>query len=155
MTTLHVPIGIPASGKSTLAAQLRLKHDYLVVVSSDELREALGLSPDSNEVWQSFHFAIAASLGAGLDVFADATNLSYRHDYSYAGADRTVAHVLQTPFDKCFIRNSVRERKVPYVVMRKMQDQMDQLILTDLIRVEGFDQVLIHSPEGTKEFALL
>lgn len=84
MSTLYIPVGIPGSGKSTWS---RTQTD-IVIVSSDsirkefvaDLREAHGPDApiDNGKVFQIFHERIRAGLIHDMNVFADATNVTYR-----------------------------------------------------------------------------
>lgn len=69
MTTLYVPIGVSASGKSTVTSSLDAK-----AVSSDEIRRELGLQPGT-PVWNHMTNRTIDLLSQGHSVTYDATNL--------------------------------------------------------------------------------
>lgn len=69
MTTLYVPIGVSASGKSTVAKKLDATH-----VSSDAIRRDADLPPGAS-VWEKMNRMTLSLLAEGRSVTYDATNL--------------------------------------------------------------------------------
>ncbi len=77
---LTVLVGLPGSGKSRLAAELRGRTGC-VVLESDALRKLLVRRPaysalESRRLFQAVHKAIAALLADGVSVVLDATNVA-------------------------------------------------------------------------------
>lgn len=155
MPSLHVMIGVPASGKSTLAEQLRTSEappDQCVVVSSDALRVVLTGDPDAPldkdaEMWPLYHKSVEAALANGYSVVADATNLteaSRAPYFQHSSKVRVVAHLMCVPYMAAAMRNGLRSRCVPTHVMIEMQSRMDAITVQDLYD-EGFDEVILHT----------
>lgn len=79
MTQLRILRGVPASGKSTYAAEYR--DDGWAVVNRDDLRMALFgryVDVDEEVITAAEDAAIRANLSAGFDTIVDATNLNNR-----------------------------------------------------------------------------
>ena len=74
MSTLHLMIGIPGSGKSTYVKELLKTHDY-VLVSTDKVRQDNPNLPES-EVFPTVYRTMGEALNKGLDVVFDATNIT-------------------------------------------------------------------------------
>ena len=82
MSTIILPIGISGSGKSTWLKE-RLKNEYDIVVSSDELRLKLtGRVSDESKIKEVFELAelmIDDAVKQNKSVYYDATNLRSKH----------------------------------------------------------------------------
>ena len=78
---LIVMCGLSASGKSTIAKELAVKHNA-AIVSSDAIRkEICGTVADQSkneEVFKTFHKRIREYLNNGQSVIADATNITMK-----------------------------------------------------------------------------
>ena len=130
MNTLYMMIGLPGSGKSTIANKLA-NYLNIPVVSSDKVREELTGSEEDfsrdGEVWVN---AIPARLNTNLlvgDVVFDATNLRVRDRNKLSKHLMThekVAIVVDTPMEECIARQATRSRKVPIEVIQEMQNDM-------------------------------
>ena len=74
MSTLHLMIGIPGSGKSTYVKEILKTKDY-VLVSTDKVRQD---NPDlpEQEVFPTVYRTMGEALKNGLDVVFDATNIT-------------------------------------------------------------------------------
>jgi len=134
VTELLVLVGLPGSGKSTLARQwVDADPAHRARVSRDDLRMMLHGRLAWEQTWQegqvtvAQHAAIAALLGAGISVVADATNLTARHRQALgeiaqqAGA-RVVIQVVDTPVEECITRDAARPdgRRVGADVIRRL-----------------------------------
>jgi len=126
--TLYLPIGIPASGKTTFFySSLKLSDE--VRVSSDDLRFILtGDMQDQSAngtVFHIVHMIVQQRLSRGLDVYVDATNLVFRDIKPYISC--AVEHEQEIMvFDfienvgRARQRNRRRDRVVPEDVMDRM-----------------------------------
>lgn len=126
MTELLVLVGLPGSGKTTLARQwVDADPAHRARVCRDDLRIMLHGHLAWEQRWQedqvtvAQHAAIAALLGAGISVVEDGTNLVTRHRQALAeiakqAGARVVVQVVDTPLDECVARDAARppERRV-------------------------------------------
>ena len=124
MSVLWLPIGPPASGKSTLASQM-VNADKLAsdgVVSPDYYRRVLtGDIGDMGENALVFDLCLKimhARLDHQLDVWLDATNTNpgFRSDMIATASLPGVVVVgirMTTPVEECRLRNELRDRTVP------------------------------------------
>lgn len=129
MNKLYMMIGLPASGKSTIAKDIA-KSEGAIIVSSDEIRKELfgDINDQSNNV-KVFEEVINRTkfyLANKYNVIIDATNINYkkrRHLLNSIdnlhGKDR-IAILVATPYEECLERNKLRERKVPEEVIKRM-----------------------------------
>lgn len=120
MTTLKILRGVPGSGKSTHAAELRAAG--MTVVNRDEIRFSLfgaywGASVDEEVVTKVENAAIEGALAAGRDTVVDATNLRNKNlnaKLSFASRyGATVEFVdFPVPLETAITRDAGRERNV-------------------------------------------
>lgn len=135
-------IGLPASGKSTYATEV--KPD--LILSSDKIREELygdeSRQGNPAEVFSVLYERMEKAIdnGNGSEhIIIDATNMSKR-DRSKAieiakGGNHIIrAVVMDTPIAVCIRRNDARERKVPDFVFDRMLRKYEEPSLS-----EGFD----------------
>lgn len=89
MSTIHILIGLPASGKSTWRAKHILANPEAVTVSTDDMIEeyaaANGLTyseafkkVDFKSLNTRFKYAIKAAVEEGRDIIVDRTNMSVK-----------------------------------------------------------------------------
>ncbi len=133
-------VGLPGSGKSTIAAEHRASG--VAVHSSDEIREELfgnaAVQGDNDIVFRLLHRRITEDLQSGKSVTYDATNLNYRRRAEFLrqinklGIQNLVKRcvLLATPVDICKERNRSRSRSVPDEAIDRM--------------VRGFDPPTLH-----------
>lgn len=129
MSKLYMMIGLPASGKSTIAEKIS-KSEGAIIVSSDEIRkELLGDINDqskNNLIFETVEERIKFCLANNQDVIFDATNINYKKRRAFLQRMRSlysfeaIAILIATPYEECLIRNVQRERKVPEEVIKKM-----------------------------------
>lgn len=130
MSTFHFVVGIVGSGKSTYAKKLVAELNATLVSSDDIRLEVCGDMTDQSKNSFIFTRVIPDRITAGLssgDVVYDATNVSRKARKDVCAlakglGAKVVAHVLQTPFEECYRRNSARvERVVPdFVIDRQI-----------------------------------
>ena len=113
--TLYVMIGLPGSGKSTIAE--KYTHN---IISTDDIREEFF----TDDPYPIVEKRLIESLKKQRDVLIDATNLTRKNRRNYLmfakqRKARTVAVVLLTPFDVCLERQLKRKRNVPKDVIKK------------------------------------
>lgn len=149
MTKLFLMIGLPASGKSTLAEQIAKSEDA-EIVSSDNIRKELygdeNIQGDNNKVFRILQERIINGLENNKNMIYDATNISYKTRMAFLQRlnklkVEKIAIMVATPYEDCLIRNSQRERKVPEEVIKRMYNNfyVPQYF-------EGFDDIqIIHN----------
>ena len=133
MAQLIVPIGLPASGKSTYRAQwLAEDPDGRIAVSYDDLR--LGMfGPDwvwnrreEEQMKKQARMIVQKALMAGLSVIVDNTNLSRRVRSSWQDLGRDVGAEyievdVSTPLAECIRRDRQRgDKRVGQAVIDEM-----------------------------------
>lgn len=143
--TLVMLIGLPASGKSTLANQYKVLNYN--IYSSDAIREELGGSETNQNINQlvftTLHKRIKADLAAGISCVYDATNISYKRRMAFLRDLNVIcfkkAIVVATPYEVCLLQNQKRERKVPEFVIERMYRNFDMPYY-----YEGWHEIAIH-----------
>lgn len=125
MNKLYTMVGIPGSGKSTIANQI----PNAIVISSDAIRKELygaeEIQGNGKQVFDLVYKRIGEELTKGNDVVFDATNLTPRaRNAVFRFPAERIAVFVNTPLDVCLERNAVRERKVPEEVIYRMYDNL-------------------------------
>lgn len=129
--TFYMMVGLPGSGKSTKAEQI--KNEFgAKIFSSDALRkEKFGdekIQKDAAGIFKELLNRCAASLDSGYTTVLDATNLSYKKrmeflrelDKKVSLAFSKICVLMATPYEICCERNTSRERVVPDEAMKRM-----------------------------------
>lgn len=121
-------VGLPASGKSTKAKELAIKHNA-IIHSSDALREELhgdeNAQSDNPMLFRELHRRIKDDLSKGNSVIYDATNTNHKRRASFLLelkhiSCEKICYVMAIPYKQCIERNRARERKVPEEVIKRM-----------------------------------
>lgn len=128
MNKLIMMVGLPCSGKSTMATKLAEKCNANIH-SSDAIREELSgdiNNQDINDlVFRTLHKRIKEDLRNGKNCIYDATNISYKRRMAFL---RELASIpcekicvlMATPYEVCIKRNAERKRCVPEYVIKRM-----------------------------------
>lgn len=128
MNKLFLMIGIPASGKTSLAEDIAKSEDA-IIVSSDNIRKELygdeNIQGDNNKVFRILEDRIIKGLKANKNMIYDATNISYKKRMAFLQRIKKlevekIAVMVATAYEDCIVRNSQRERKVPEEVIKRM-----------------------------------
>ena len=152
MRELIVTMGIPGSGKSTIAAKTPTKH----VICPDNIREMLFGDPthqDNNDlVFAHAHSRLKTILNDGESVLFDATNVQAfaRKELldiaaQYPGTWKVLL-VVDVPLAVAKERNAKRDRVVPEDVLDRMHARFMQSLSQigfeqwDAIRFVRFDE---------------
>lgn len=144
MATLTIMVGLPASGKSTIAKTLN-EFGSITVVSTDSIRkELLGREEDQANpqlIFNTAYARIEETLKSGKNCAFDATNLKAKNrkwlcKKFRAYADKIVACYLATDVETCIARDKTRERTVGEEVIRRMATTASKPTLE-----EGFDDI--------------
>ena len=136
---LYVFCGIPASGKTTMAAQFA-KEQNAKLYSYDVIRHDSNLS-SFEDICKLIYQSMNIDLSNGFDVIYDAPNhkLEYRKDILNAISDascKKICVVLLTPFEECLKRNVNREARLPDFVLHDMYNRFEPPSLD-----EGWDDI--------------
>lgn len=128
--TFTMLVGLPASGKSTYAKELREAYgeDKTTIIESDSYRERLYGDPaiqgDNNKLFEVIHSDVLEKLSEGFNVVFDATNISRKHRVALVQklSNNVVKEciIVATSYPRCLERNNQRERKVPKEVIDRM-----------------------------------
>lgn len=133
MTTLYYTLGLPASGKTTLARNYVKQNPKTIRVNRDDLRLSLhdGEFSNGNEkaVTMTQHAMIRAALESGRDVVCDDTNLNPQTRAKLdqiaveCGAGFSPWDLTDVPYWECIKRDLKRERSVGEDVIRGMWER--------------------------------
>lgn len=143
--------GLSASGKSQYIENITCikedirEEDKSVILSTDNLRkEICGSVEDQSkngEVFQKFHNLIRSNLKNGMDVFAEATNITMKSRRAILNIIKDidcekVCVVIVKPIDECKRDNVDREHPVPSYVIDKQARKFQIPFLE-----EGWDKI--------------
>ena len=151
-------VGLPASGKSTIAYNLAMENNY-IVFSSDALREELYLDINdqthNHELFVELHKRIKTALKEGNNVIYDACNLSSKRRVAFLQElnripCRKECIIAATPYEQCLRNNANRDRHVPDYVIERMYKSFDTPYY-----YEGFDRISIEYWNGSCNGSLL
>lgn len=162
MATVRVLVGLPGSGKSTYANELR-KIGWMVN-SSDAIREELYGTADeqshNDEIFNTMYRRTVNGIVADLDVVYDATNVSskrraallksFKSNKAIPKDTRYEVVVIATPYTECLKRNLARERHVPAKVILSMMKRFEMPA-----EWEGWDEIRVYgndNPRGIEKF---
>jgi predicted kinase len=128
VSKLIVMVGVPGSGKTTLAKKLVEKGFHYL--NADAIRLELYGSEaeqgDNEQVFSIFFERLEVALGGGLDIVIDNTNINMRQRkpileraerFSYSDIQ---LWLLDIPLELCLRRNASRERIVPAEIVSNM-----------------------------------
>lgn len=128
-------IGLPGSGKSTWAKEYKEKNDNVIIVSSDAIRDELGLenTKEHNKIcFDEVEKRTIKGMKNGFKVIVDATNLNYKKRMGFLKCvcpknEEVIAEavVISTSYENCLKRNSERDRVVPEEVIKRMRENFN------------------------------
>lgn len=140
-----MPIGLPASGKSTYF-ETELKNTGCIRISSDDIRaEVFGDVNDqthNSEVFTIMRERTVDALKAGKDVYYDATNISAKRRRALFNSHKVIKDaekigiVFCTPIEVVKENNLKRKRHVPEDVIMSMAKRFEVPAYS-----EGFDRI--------------
>lgn len=124
----YMMVGIPSSGKSTVAKRIA-EQENAVIIATDDLREELfndvNSQVDNDLVFRTAMQRVKQNL-KNRNVILDATNINYKrrmsmlHELNYIKDLQKIAVFVATPYEECLQRNKMRDRKVPENVIKRM-----------------------------------
>ena len=148
MSNFIMMIGLPGSGKSTIAQAYSVGYGY-EVVSSDAIREELygdaATQGDPQKIFKVFHQRIEEALKAGKNCIADATNLKRKNRIEMLRLPEVKkaykkAYFVAVPVSVCRLRNEGRKRTVPDEVITRMVNSFEPPTIE-----EGFNYIAINT----------
>lgn len=148
MNDLYVMVGLPGSGKSTIAQKVKNTLRDTIIVSRDNVRFSMINKEDQyfakeKEVFKTYINKINQYLSEGYNVIADATHLNAASRNKLLknvhGYNELIAIVANTPIENCLERNSKRSgrKKVPDETIKSMANNFHEPTLE-----EGFDKII-------------
>lgn len=121
-------VGIPGSGKTTLAKKLVEKGFQRLC--ADDIREELygdaAVQGDAAEVFGIFFKRLEQGLQAGKNIVVDNTNMNRKHRQPILQRAKAAGYTdiqlwcLDVPLDVCLARNKARQRLVPEDIVANM-----------------------------------
>ncbi len=133
MTKIIVLVGLPCSGKSTIAQNIAREYNA-TIFSSDSLRMELYQNVNdqehNQELFVELHKRIKNHLKNGGNAIYDACNISYKRRIAFLAELKKIpcekiCILMATPYEECLRRNAERERKVPSYVIERMYRSID------------------------------
>ncbi|MCG5060495.1 MAG: AAA family ATPase [Limnoraphis sp. WC205] len=134
MSQLILMIGLPGSGKSFFATQLKVNHPDYQLISTDTIRAQLFGDEEIQgpwlRVWSKVEQQFQKAVREGTDAIYDATNTQRRQRKDVITIAREIgfhpifAVWVNTPLEKCLQRNQNRLRQVPEEIILKMHRQL-------------------------------
>lgn len=122
--TCHCLIGIPGSGKTTLANQWIDQASSLIMICPDDIRDQLYGDPVIQGDWDAVRDEIqrqfAQAIAQEQSIIYDATNVKrvWRQDVIKTRPNLDwIAWQMLTPLKVCLERNQTRDRQVPMDVV--------------------------------------
>lgn len=160
MNKLFIMVGIPASGKSTVAKRIA-EQELAVIVSSDVVRGVLygdeSVQGDPAKVFRIVHENVKYHLRNGHNVIMDATNINSKKRAAFLReVDKVcpdcekIAVVVVADRDTCVSRDLLRERTVGEAVIDKMIANFQPPFY-----YEGWDVIHYHNTGDPIEMACL
>lgn len=146
MNELIMLVGLPASGKTTVANEYK-ERGYKVFSYSEIRTELFGKSNTQNDtepVFKVMHSRIRASLLSGDNVVYDATNINARRREAFLNEIRMFdCHkhcvFMAVPYSTCVIKNQKRADRFPFSAMERMRKSFDIPYY-----FEGWDEITIN-----------
>lgn len=153
MKIFYMMIGLPASGKSTVAARI-CKESNAVWCSSDGIRGELfsdeSIQGNNDVVFEIMGKRAREGLNSGKNVVYDATNLNSKTRKRTLKSDVSrfncwkVAYVVLADYKECCRRNNSRTRVVPQAAMDSMLKRFSMPWWG-----EGWDEIIIEKTDET------
>lgn len=154
--TLHILVGVPGSGKSTLSRRLITTDLASGIYSSDAIRKEFwgdeelyaGSKNHNAIVFQALSEKVGYCLAVGGSPIIDATNLipAFRGVWLELAKEynaHPLAWRMALPFEKAKERNLHRARVVPIEVMESMQQKFEDFCSEQTLVNEGWSVISV------------
>lgn len=146
MTTIHMLVGIPGSGKSHYAKAC-CKQERAILVATDAIRERLlGSDARQKHTYRVFDAAFAEieqAIQAGRNVVFDATNIARDRRIQFINRFKGTpveCHICVAPYEIARARVAARKRRIEDRVLEKYHKNLEFPVLA-----EGFERLHIVS----------
>ena len=160
MNKFYMMIGVPGSGKSTIAEEIAL-NEPAIIVSSDVVRGSLygdeSVQGDPAKVFRIVHENVKHYLRKGCNVIMDATNINSKKRAAFLREiDKVcpdclkIAVVVVADKDTCVSRDLLRERTVGWEVIERMIANFQPPFY-----YEGWDAIHYHNTGDPVELGML
>lgn len=171
MASVIILIGIPASGKSSLAEQMlrasspagqnssSITYGQTKLICPDRIRARLygsdAIQGNWTEIWEQIHQEFTNAAKSQQSVIYDATN--YRREYRKEVINLAREHGFKTitgiwlnvPLWICLSRNDHRDRQVPEDIIVEMYRTLSY---SPPSLTEGFDRILFRDEKSENEW---
>lgn len=137
MNKLIVMVGIPGSGKSTIAEKIARKENA-VIISSDKLREEIfgdvWEMRKNRELFAEMYKRAFQYLSDGKNVILDATNTNRRQRKFVLAKFKPYykeCYYIKVPLSKALFRNMTRDRTVPEYAVKRYYNKLQEPIYSE------------------------
>ena len=153
MAKFTILVGLPSSGKSTLAKKLA-ERDGAMIISSDAIRAELygdeSIQSDPAKVFRIMKERAVRALNEGNDVVYDATNINAKKRAALLKELRGQAPnlwaecvIVLCPYGVCLARNRARNRVIPEDAIKRMLCNFQIPYFN-----EGWDAIFVENTGG-------
>lgn len=159
MTKLLLLIGLPGSGKTTLARHLLADCPEMQIISTDAIRRQLfgdeAFQGTWLRVWREVLRQFRQALATGSTAIYDATNAQRRQRREVIASAREIGftHItgiwVDTPVWLCLARNKRRQRQVPEEVIFRMHRQLRDVPPSEQEGLDGLFRFAVGQHEST------
>jgi predicted kinase len=144
---IYMMVGLPASGKSTVAKEITRNGFARIIVAPDVMRALrfgvyrIGNKEEEEEIMSSCRNLVKIYIEKGMSTIFDATNLTKKSRRKLLSIlDKKIevmAVFINTPLEQCLINNDNRDIETPKQVILNMNTVLEEPSLD-----EGFTQIL-------------
>jgi predicted kinase len=136
--TVILTVGIPASGKTTWARAYAKEHPNTMIVSRDDIREAMGVASGENEnaVTTVHRAQMEGAFVAGMDVIVADTNINPKFrkaliKFCHEHAQDVEIKVFPIRLDEAIVRDNRRLDKVGADIVTKFYNDLSSQSIED------------------------
>ncbi len=156
MSRLIILLGIPGSGKSSIAKYLQSEFQEYKIISTDAIRAKLfgneAIQGPWLKIWNEVEQQLQEAIITTNTVIYDATNISRKQRKEIIALARSKGFTeiiglwVNTKLEICLKRNQQRHRQVPEAIILNMYQQLREVPPS---YEEGFDRLLYYQNNAT------